>query len=600
MDSLWSMSTTVREAKRVKGFLKVAKKMEGLEWTHENQAKFQVMLVQYHEYLNDPSNGQTFQKLDVDQCKWLMKIEEIIPYDIAESIIIAKNYTGGPEMRGRQSMSPLIKLGLVYKDKDNIIRISDVGNKYINDEITDEEFFIDSLVKLQYPNPIDESYSTRNIKPFIAILQLIKKVNELCKLKGMKEKGISKDEFGIFALSILDYRKIDEYAQLIVDYRIKYESIHNNADKKEFKESYILSFLSNYYKPLNNYDEYADNMIRYIRQTKLIYIRGKYENIYIDLEPRRIVEINMLLSSDDAKPLIFSDMQSWIDYYSNYGTYDLPYETDELLREIISNINKDNSDNAGKYNISYNEIIPTGDKKNLKVLVTKAREERTRIQNVVLKQEYFDTSKIDETIDMLLAINNRDKSKLTFKPSLELEKWVNIALNIINDSILIKPNTKVGDDNEPINTAPPGVADIECYYNDFNMICEVTMLTSRDQWFNEGQPVMRHLRDFENKDVKVSYCLFVAPSIHQDTLNTFWYSTKYEYEGKKQNIIPLTIKQLNEVLLSVKKLHSIGEKMKSQVFMDLLKRCSNVSGLGNTNDWKNKISSELSIWATTV
>ena len=86
-------------------------------------------------------------------------------------------------------------------------------------EITDEEFFTDSLVKLQYPNPIDDSYKDRNIKPFIAILQIIKKVNELCREKGIKEKGISKDEFGIFGLSILDYHMIDDYAKRIIDYR---------------------------------------------------------------------------------------------------------------------------------------------------------------------------------------------------------------------------------------------------------------------------------------------------------------------------------------------------------------------------------------------
>ena len=108
------------------------------------------------------------------------------------------------------------------------------------------------------------------------------------------------------------------------------------------------------------------------------------------------------------------------------------------------------------------------------------------------------------------------------KPSVALEKWTNIALNIINDALLIKPNSPLGDDNEPIFTAPAGVSDIECLYDGFGAICEVTMLTGRDQWFNEGQPVMRHLRDFENQhSATPNYCLFVAPSLHQDTMNTF-------------------------------------------------------------------------------
>ena len=45
MDSLWSMSTTVREANRIYGFLSVAKKIEGEVWNKETQGKFQILLV---------------------------------------------------------------------------------------------------------------------------------------------------------------------------------------------------------------------------------------------------------------------------------------------------------------------------------------------------------------------------------------------------------------------------------------------------------------------------------------------------------------------------------------------------------------------------
>ncbi|WP_205694146.1 MULTISPECIES: AlwI family type II restriction endonuclease [unclassified Clostridium] len=77
----------------------------------------------------------------------------------------------------------------------------------------------------------------------------------------------------------------------------------------------------------------------------------------------------------------------------------------------------------------------------------------------------------------------------------------------------------------------------------------ITLLKSRDQWFNEGQPVMRHLRDFESKEQnKENYCLFIAPIIHRDTLNTFWFSIKMGYEGKIQKIIPLSIEQYTKIL----------------------------------------------------
>ena len=70
---------------------------------------------------------RTFQKLDDEQIKWLSFKELDMPYDVAVSIIESKKYVGGAEMRGRQSMSPLRKLGLVYIDSNNKVRISDIG-----------------------------------------------------------------------------------------------------------------------------------------------------------------------------------------------------------------------------------------------------------------------------------------------------------------------------------------------------------------------------------------------------------------------------------------------------------------------------------------
>jgi len=124
-------------------------------------------------------------------------------------------------------------------------------------------------------------------------------------------------------------------------------------------------------------------------------------------------------------------------------------------------------------------------------------------------------------------------------------------LHAINDALKIQPNYPVGDDNTPTFTAPANVPDIECIYESFNMICEVTMLVSRDQWINEGQPVMRHLRDFEIKNNDNSFCLFLAPRIHRDTFNTFSFSNKYEYEGEKQRIVPLSITQFLKILQRV-------------------------------------------------
>ena len=124
------------------------------------------------------------------------------------------------------------------------------------------------------------------------------------------------------------------------------------------------------------------------------------------------------------------------------------------------------------------------------------------------------------------------------------------------------------------------------------------MLTGRDQWYNEGQPVMRHLRDFEEKNSdKNSYCIFVAPTLHRDTLNTFWFSVKYEYEGKKQRIIPLSIKDFIELL---KTLIAVKQKNKFLPHSELAHLYNNILLLSNkakdVNEWVEKIPSVIMTW----
>ena len=499
MDSLWSMTTTIREAERILAFLKTAKEIENETWNRDTQIKFQILLIKNREYLNTDKT-QTFSKLNTSQINLLKDKSINMSFEQAEDIFNTKNYND-PPMRGRQSMSPLEKLGLVDRSSGKIV-ITDIGNKLLNKEITFDEFMFEQLLKLQYPNNIEEEHRDWNSKPFINVLRLIKRVNELCKCNNIKAKGLTNVEFGIFALSIKNFKDIEEIAHKVIDFRQHYETCVTNADKEVYRKFFISKYLAGFNNPEQNVKEYTDNIIRYMRITKYIHIRGKYGNTCIDLEPRRMVEINSILENDTGAAKEFSK-DEWIQYYGTYGSYDLPFDTVEKLTEIFNEILLDINFLEDKLNLEPTVMDCPMLKPEIKEAIVKLRTKRVSLQNLEIKFDYNnDLSKIDEAIEALTNIRS-----LELKPSIALEKWTNVALNIINDSLLIKPNSIVGDDNEPTFTAPAGVPDIECYYDDFNATCEVTMLSSRDQWYNEGQPVMRHLRDFENSNNdKDCYC----------------------------------------------------------------------------------------------
>lgn len=591
MDLLWSASTTMRNPERTYSFLKTINEIEGRIWNDETQKVLQSLLIKNRFYTPTKKN------LSQDQIDILSDLNYEMTYEEARDIFDSKKYVDAA-MRGRTSFDPIEKLGLVSLEYDATVKQQRVhttvlGQKFLSGEIALESVVFSNLLKFQYPNPLSDDRRDYNTKPFINTLKLIKAVDTLCQQRGMKIKGVSKDEFGIFVLSIKSFDEVQQKAEDLLSYRQQIEAITDIVEKEAFRTNYVQNYLPTFVDPVNNTKEYADNIIKYLRLTKYIYIRGG--GYYVDLEPRRMVEIDALLEFDTGAARNFT-LEEYKKYIADYESYVLPFETPEKLttiaRDIIQEINVLQVE-LGQPTNEY--AIETGVTR-LKQQIEELRTFRMTLQNLKLKEEYQQIEQIDTAISALANITH-----LGMKPSVALEKWANIALNIINDARLIKPNAPMGDDNEPTFTAPANVPDIECFYEGFGAICEVTMLTGRNQWYNEGQPVMRHLRDFEVANDQVpNYCLFVAPTIHIDTINTFWTAVKYEYQGQKQRIIPLTIAQLIDILQGIKNAKTKGKRVTQDSMQKLYSLCIDIAGLADSTQWHKYISQQISAWKERV
>jgi AlwI restriction endonuclease len=268
------------------------------------------------------------------------------------------------------------------------------------------------------------------------------------------------------------------------------------------------------------------------------------------------------------------------------------------LLQIVSLINIDIKNLQTGLGVQVEEIkgLEQYSEDDLKKLIVTLRDSRRLLQEKENHKISQGIEKVGEYISKLENIYQEEDRPLS------LEKYTSLSLHALNDAINIHPNYPVGDDNEPTFTAPAGKPDIECYYESFNSICEVTMLTGRDQWYNEGQPVMRHLRDFETKNInKKAYCLFIAPTLHRDTMSTFWFSVKYEYEGKQQKIIPLTIKDFIEVLKTLSYLKENNSFLKHSDLENLYEGVINKSKeFSNVSDWINSIPAVINNWKQTL
>jgi hypothetical protein len=154
------------------------------------------------------------------------------------------------------------------------------------------------------------------------------------------------------------------------------------------------------------------------------------------------------------------------------------------------------------------------------------------------------------------------------------------------------------DNGEPIGHAAGNKADLECYYETFKATCEVTLDTSKLQWVREGQPVMRHLRDFErlHDDANV-FCLFIAPQIHNDTQSQFWTSVKYEYDGARQKIVPLTTENFSMVVETMFNQLRSGKSFNHRDLRALYNRVvESVAELNGFTEWAAYTTTAINEW----
>jgi hypothetical protein len=134
----------------------------------------------------------------------------------------------------------------------------------------------------------------------------------------------------------------------------------------------------------------------------------------------------------------------------------------------------------------------------------------------------FLTSCVEDFLKLSRRQDIEEAEEIKIKLPTQLEYVAFRTFLSINDLLQIRPNYPVDDEGKPVFTAGGNLPDLEIYYKDFNAICEVTLMTNRAQWMAESQPVQRHLYDFAMKNSdKEAYGIFIAPSVHRDTKNSF-------------------------------------------------------------------------------
>lgn len=482
--------------------------------------------------LDEELNGCIWDKKTQKEFYYLLRDRDFFESDNAKE-------PKEPELAGRDRINRLPKaLGFV---KLPVIGLTDAGKELLESN-NKEEILLRQMMKFQLPSPyhpLGKNAAPFWVKPYLEILRLIRVIGTL-----------SFDELQIFAMQIVDYRMFDEIVNKIHKFRedkklytgkyaeFKQKIISNeiyeifeeeittgNIKTRESRTDNINSFIK---KKSNNLRDYADAATRYFRATGLIKVSAIGKSLSII--PDKIKEVDYLLSTVSREPVFVKDQENYEAYLWNPNIPKLLSDDKDM---IISKLLNEFGVIADK-KLSINHL-----KDLLNNEIEKRKEDRISKQVVQLK-DYKLYNDIEETFNNL---NN------TFEPSLYFEWNTWRAMTMLNGG-KIKANLKFDDEGNPMNTALGKMADIECTYDDFDVIVEVSLSSGQLQFKMEGEPVPRHIGIHKQQTNKPTYCFFIAPTINNATIAHFYslHLSNIEMYGGRCNIIPLTLSTFRKML----------------------------------------------------
>lgn len=593
----WSISTSIRNPERIPDFMRAIALMEGRRWDTKAQTDYYI-----HQIALRIRSKIRRTKLSRESIAALDGPTETLSFDQAKRIYIENEYVG-EGMRGRQDIKVLANFGLV--DKSESVKITSLGRAFLNNQIELSELMLNFDFKWQVPEPEHSLYTVENgygIRPFIGTLALIKRVNDLWEAEGNKPVGLTWVEFCSFVPTLIHHSKINTWAERVIENRKK--ALGLSAREKERKEALLIDlFLQENMDSSDTLEgmkktlkDYGDNAFRYFKQSRMLKLRGG--GFHVDISEVSSVQVNMLIEAEEYKPLSFNNSEEYRKYMEDLTSFSPPWVNPENARRVRGELTKMLEErgitptNPPKFKATTQ--IPSLLKEDEEISLLRQTLTESNLQNLTNKAvgyEFLLNCALDyEKLRRKKDIAEAEEKKL--KRPAQLEYLSFKAFLSINDLVRIQPNYPTDDEGNPLFTAGSSVADLEVFYEDFNLICEVTMLSDRSQWVAEGQPVQRHLFEFSKKyPDKEAFAVFLAPVVHPDTKNTFrqaFYGGYGSVESLK--IVPFDFNTWIEIIRQLSKARATGKNLNQKGLLMFLESClPSKSKIEKTDDWWNRI-----------
>jgi hypothetical protein len=369
---------------------------------------------------------------------------------------------------------------------------------------------------------------------------------ELEKRTGSSE--LSRIEFALWGHTTNPSYDLNEVVDNILDLRNRraLASAKRPFDKKE-----VAKRGENYDKKSDNFLDYSDMNMRYLRISGVFQRKGRG----LVIVPSKHLLAEKLAKSTASKKSIMNAYQELCN-----GAL-LPTDDVSVANSLLGDLMKQMKERHIVFDIS---DLPLTNATEINIA-------RQRLENILAQTDEIayaseQCNQWKEIADyMSLLIKGGGKLVYDDDNAIEVPKdetpayleWVLWRAALAIDHMVNKPyevrGFRLDSDFLPVSAAGGGKGDLYWEYEDFTILTEVTMSTSSRQEAMEGEPVRRHVSDAVLKYDKPVYGMFIAVKIDTNTAETFRHGIWYAKGDVKQrlDIIPLTLAQFQRYFVAM-------------------------------------------------
>ena len=357
--------------------------------------------------------------------------------------------------------------------------------------------------------------------------------------------------------------------------------------KRTFDKNEINYRGKNYSRMVENFTDYCDMNMRYLRISGMFQRKGR--GIMI-VPAKHLLAEKLAKSTATSEPLMEA-------YKKLCSGAPLPTDNIDVAKTLLEDLKNQMKKRHIEYDISDLPLDTPAE-----INIARQRLEDTLAKTDEIQYANDQCNQWQEIADyMSLLIKGGGKLVYDEDNAIEIPKdetpayfeWTLWRAALAIDHMVNKPyevrGFRLDADFLPVTAAGGGKGDLYCEFEDFMILTEVTMSTSSRQEAMEGEPVRRHVSDAVLNYNKPVYGLFLAIRIDTNTAETFRHGIWYAKGDVKQrlDIVPLSLDQFRRHFVSMFE----GKQARPEHLRDLILQCEAERDNLETPDWMRYIES---------